>query len=78
VDPAQSSSIEHDINLLQSLAKNLKNQRFHNGTLGLESLTLSFKLDEDGFPTDCGQYERTEANSLVEEVGDLSKKLVWL
>jgi len=77
VDPAQSSSsIEHDISLLQSLAKKLRNQRFQSGTLCLESLTLSFNLNEDGFPTDCGQYERTEANTLVEEVCDLSR--LWL
>lgn len=69
-----SSSIEHDINLLQSLAKNVRNQRFQNGTLSLESLTLSFKLGEDGFPTDCGQYERSEANTLVEEVCSLSSQ----
>ena len=68
-DPAQNpSSIEHDINLLQSLAKKVRNQRFQNGTLSLESLTLSFKLGEDGFPIDCGQYERSEANTLIEEV----------
>lgn len=41
--------------------------RFANGTLSLESLRLSFQLDENGLPSDCGQYARTDANELVEE-----------
>lgn len=68
VDPTHSSSdIERDITSLQNLAKKLRTKRFENGALSLESLTLSFKLDDTGLPTDCGQYERTEANTLIEE-----------
>ncbi|KAF8165293.1 hypothetical protein B0H34DRAFT_688609 [Crassisporium funariophilum] len=62
-----ASGIEKDINILQSLAKKLRAQRFRNGALSLESPSLSFKLDENGLPTDCGQYERAEANYLIEE-----------
>jgi len=61
--------IGQDINILQSLASKLRAQRFQNGALSRESLSLSFKLDENGLPIDCGQYEHTEANYLVEEVG---------
>jgi len=60
--------IENDIKILQSIAKKLRNQRFQNGALSLDSPSLSFKLDENGLPADCGQYERTEANTLIEEV----------
>ncbi|PPQ94041.1 hypothetical protein CVT25_009889 [Psilocybe cyanescens] len=68
VDAGHSSSdVERDIIGLQNLAKKLRARRFENGTLSLESLKLSFKLDENGLPTDCGQYERTEANTLIEE-----------
>ncbi|KAF8974509.1 hypothetical protein BDZ97DRAFT_29165 [Flammula alnicola] len=67
-DPTHNASdVSYDITLLQGLAKKLRAQRFQNGTLSLESLTLSFKLDEDGLPTDCGQYERTQANTMIEE-----------
>lgn len=69
VAPEQTTSdIEHDIRLLESLAKKLRAQRFENGALSTESLRLSFKLDESGMPVDCGQYERTDANDLIEEV----------
>ncbi|KAF9567331.1 SSD1 protein [Agrocybe pediades] len=68
VDEAHShSDIEQDIKNLRNLANKLRTQRFENGTLSLESLSLSFKLDDNGMPTDCGQYERGEAHYLVEE-----------
>ena len=57
-----------DIRLLQNLAKKLRAQRFQNGTLSLENLELSFTLDDDGLPTDCGQYVRKDANIMIEEV----------
>ncbi|KAF8076455.1 SSD1 protein [Lyophyllum atratum] len=59
--------LEHDVRNLQDLAKTLRAQRFENGTLALESLKLSFELDDNGLPADCGQYQRTDANFLVEE-----------
>lgn len=63
-----STDIERDITELRNLAHKLRARRFETGALSLESPTLSFKLDENGLPTDCGQYERTEANTLIEEV----------
>lgn len=62
------STIQSDVKLLQSLAKKLRTQRFRNGALSLESLSLSFKLDDNGLPIDCGQYERSDANYMIEEV----------
>lgn len=59
--------IEHDIRNLEDLAKKLRAQRFENGTLSLESLRLSFKLDDNGMPLDCGQYQQTDANFLIQE-----------
>lgn len=64
-----ASRIEKDINILHSLASKLRARRFQDGTLGLEVLSLAFKLDENGLPIDCGQYKRTGANYLIEEVG---------
>lgn len=63
----QWGAIQSDVKLLQSLAKKLRTQRFRNGALSLESLSLSFKLDDNGLPVDCGQYERCDANYMIEE-----------
>ncbi|KAJ7591044.1 SSD1 protein [Mycena floridula] len=63
-----AKDIEHDIQTLQTLCKKLRDQRFENGTLSLESSRLQFKLDDDGSPLDCGQYERTDAHNLIQEL----------
>jgi protein SSD1 len=62
-----ASAIEHDIRVLQSLAEHLQTRRFKSGTLGLETLRLSFQLDDNGLPSDCGQYAPTDANKLIQE-----------
>lgn len=69
------TDVANDILLLKGLASKLRAERFRNGTLALESSKLSFTLDENGMPTDCGQYERTESNFLIEEVGLLNNKI---
>ena len=61
------SGIEHDVKVLESIAKILREDRFKSGALSLESMQLKFDLDDTGLPSDCGQYERTESNFLVEE-----------
>lgn len=71
-----AADIAHDIKILEGLAKNIRAERFKNGTLRLESLRLSFQLDEEGLPTDCGQYHQTDANELVEEFMLLSNTAV--
>jgi protein SSD1 len=69
VTPEQDAAgIEHDIRVLQDLAKQMRARRFQNGALASESLKLSFKLDDNGMPVDCWQYERTDANEMIEEV----------
>ncbi|KAJ3814244.1 SSD1 protein [Lentinula aff. lateritia] len=62
-----ASDIEHDIKILLGLAKKLRQERFDNGTLSLESLQLQFKLDDNGIPVDCWQRERNDANDLIQE-----------
>ncbi|TEB35698.1 RNB-domain-containing protein [Coprinellus micaceus] len=61
------SGVEHDVKVLESIAKILREDRFKSGALSLESMQLKFDLDDTGLPSDCGQYERTESNFLVEE-----------
>ncbi|KAF8621564.1 hypothetical protein AX15_007591 [Amanita polypyramis BW_CC] len=59
--------IVSDAKYLQQLAEKLRAQRFANGALSLENLTLGFKLDDNGLPVDCGLSERTLAHTIVEE-----------
>ena len=63
-----AGDIAHDIKILDDLAQQLRERRFQNGAISGESLRLSFSLDDNGMPTDCGSYERTEAHNLIEEV----------
>ncbi len=64
----KATDIERDILTLKVLAKKLRARRIKNGALCLDNLTLTFVLDENGLPSDCGQYQRTEAHTLIEEV----------
>jgi protein SSD1 len=64
----KASDVEKDILILQSLANKLTARRFHNGALRLNIPTLTFTLDENGRPSDCGQSQRTDAQTLVKEV----------
>ncbi|KAF6762266.1 SSD1 protein [Ephemerocybe angulata] len=63
----QESAIEQDVKILESIAKILRADRFKNGALSLEGMKIKFTLDENGLPADCGPYERTESNFLIEE-----------
>lgn len=63
-----AAGIEHDVKVLNDLAKQLRARRFENGALALESPRLTFKLNEQGLPIDISQYSRFEAHELVEEV----------
>lgn len=69
VTPEHSAAdIEHDVKILDDLAKQLRERRFQGGAINAETLEWAFKLDDNGMPVDCGFDERTEANNLVEEV----------
>lgn len=66
-EPHQVSEVEKDILLLNSLAKKLRARRFENGALKIDNVKLSFALDDEGRPIDCGAYVQREANALIEE-----------
>lgn len=69
VDSAHTTTnIERDILILKVLAQKLRERRIKKGALRLDNPTLTFVLDENGLPSDCGQYQRTEAHTLIEEV----------
>ncbi len=59
--------IAQDILNLHSIAVKLREKRFASGALKLDSVRLSFTLDEDGNPTGYYQYVQRESNRLVEE-----------
>lgn len=63
-----AADIGHDIKILVDLAKQLRDRRSQVGFLNGPSLKLTFKLDDRGHPIDCGTYQDSEANSIVEEV----------
>ncbi|KAG8761464.1 hypothetical protein FRC14_003877 [Serendipita sp. 396] len=63
----EGSAIAGDITVLHKLAKHLRQRRFQNGALRIQSDKLMFDLDEEGLPLDCYSYEYKEANMLIEE-----------
>lgn len=63
-----AADIAHDIKILDDLAKQLRERRVQAGSITSESEKVTFTLDEDGLPIDCGAYERSEAHNLIEEV----------
>ncbi|XP_054797159.1 DIS3-like exonuclease 2 isoform X2 [Prosopis cineraria] len=52
---------------LYQISRVLKNKRFNDGALRLESPELVFLFDEDGIPYDIMLSDRKESNFLVEE-----------
>ena len=62
-----ASDIEHDIKILDDLAKQMRDRRFQGGAINTEHNDVTFKLDQNGMPMDCGSEDPTEANNLVEE-----------
>lgn len=67
VDGHLKEEVANDINLLQSLATQIRQRRFEDGALKINNVKLSFKLDDSGQPIDCSPYSGTAANSLIEE-----------
>ena len=63
-----ASAIEHDIKILHSIAKVLRERRIKNGALFTDTPKSAFTLDESGRPIDCDQSIPNDATSLVQEV----------
>lgn len=56
-----------EIGILNSVAKNLTERRFKNGSIGFESDEFKFRLDENGAPLEVYKKERFDAHKLIEE-----------
>lgn len=59
--------VEQSILNLYSLSKHMRKRRFESGALSMNSVRLSFKLNEQGEPEDVWVYELKESNRLIEE-----------
>lgn len=56
-----------ELETLNSLALQLKNERYTNGAISFESVEFYFHLDEDGTPLGMKPKERKDAHKLIEE-----------
>lgn len=65
-----------EINTLNTLAKQLKDNRFKNGAINFETTEVKFKLDENGVPLGVFPKVRKDAHKLIEEFMLLANKRV--
>ncbi|CEP13420.1 hypothetical protein [Parasitella parasitica] len=61
------SEVEQDIQYLFSMSKQMRERRFTSGALSINSIRLSFKLNDLGEPCGVSIYEQKDANRLIEE-----------
>ncbi|KAI3689007.1 hypothetical protein L2E82_46955 [Cichorium intybus] len=61
------SEVITSVNNLYEISKVLKEKRFKDGALSLESPKVVFLFDKDGIPYDCVLSGRSKSNFLVEE-----------
>ncbi|KAI8886177.1 RNB-domain-containing protein [Backusella circina FSU 941] len=59
--------VEKDIKYLATLARKMRQRRFDTGSLSINSISLSFQLDEEGKPIGVSIYQQKEANKVIEE-----------
>lgn len=62
------SDVFMSIRILHDISKILKEKRFKDGALSLESPKVVFLFNEDGIPFNCVMSGRIESNFLVEEL----------
>ncbi|RDV14378.1 ribonuclease R [Pontibacter diazotrophicus] len=65
-----------EINILNGIAKKLKDKRFKNGAISFETTEVKFKLDENGKPLYVYVKERKDAHKLIEEFMLLANRKV--
>jgi ribonuclease R len=65
-----------EINLLNGIAHQLRDDRFRRGSIRFESEELKFKLDENGKPLSVFVKERKDAHMLIEDFMLLANKRV--
>lgn len=65
-----------EINILNGIAKKLKDKRFKNGAISFETTEVKFKLDENGKPLYIYVKERKDAHKMIEEFMLLANRKV--
>jgi ribonuclease R len=65
-----------EINILNSIAKKLKERRFKNGAVNFETEEVKFKLDENFKPVGIFKKVRKDAHKLIEEFMLLANRTV--
>lgn len=65
-----------EINLLNTLAKKLRDDRFKSGAVNFETIEVKFELDEKGKPLKVVTKERKDAHKMIEEFMLLANKEV--
>lgn len=73
---AGSGELYDEINVLNTLAKKLKAERFKRGAINFETVEVKFKLDENGAPLGVYPKVRKDAHKLIEEFMLLANKRV--
>jgi ribonuclease R len=66
----------YELNLLNDLAKKLRNERFKNGAIGFERTEVKFEIDDNGKPLSVFFKESKDSNKLIEEFMLLANKRV--
>jgi len=67
-----------ELNLLDTIAKKLRKDKYANGAISFESDEVTFILDEDGSPLEIVKKDRVDAHMLVEDFMLLANKQVAL
>lgn len=65
-----------ELNILNSIAKNLRNKRITNGSILFDKKEVKFNLDENGKPISVYFKEQKDAHKLIEEFMLLANKNV--
>ncbi len=71
-----ASDHEQEIHMLNSIARNLRQQRFKKGAINFSSQEVRFELDESGRPIGIVVKESKEAHQLIEEFMLLANRTV--
>ncbi|SPO21661.1 related to SSD1 protein [Ustilago trichophora] len=67
INAHKPKEIADDILILHKLAQKMRARRFETGALRIDNVKLSFKLDDNGLPTDASIYSSYDAHRLIEE-----------
>lgn len=63
----KSDTLKYEIDILNTIATNLRKARYNEGSISFELPEVKFKLDETGKPIDVYVKERKEAHLLIED-----------